>query len=169
MFTSRAPLLASRFGVNGARRASVTYRRARSLWHARDVVGGAQLPCETFVLAIVAEDPVEGGDDTAAWYAHLLLVSDGFAVRARSEVGEDEVRGFGRSLVDLCTGKRSELSFRTDSGHLYLALSRHPRGEVGVAGHIVRDETGLLSAFQTRTDLPSLESFGDALRAFPYA
>lgn len=133
------------------------------------MVGGAQLPCETFVLAIVAEDPVEDGGEANAWYAHLLIVSDGFVVRARSEVGEDEVRGFGRELVELCVGKRNELSFRSGSGHLYLALSRHPRGEVGVAGHIVRDETGLLSAFQTRTDLPSLESFGDALRAFPYA
>ncbi|GAB4207669.1 MAG: hypothetical protein OHK0013_25510 [Sandaracinaceae bacterium] len=133
------------------------------------MIGGAQLPCETFVLAIVAEDPVEDGDEAMGWYAHLLLVSDGFVVRARSEVGEGEVRGFGHKVVELCTGKRNEISFRTDSGHLYLALSRHPRGEVSVAGHIVRDETGLLSSFQTRTDLPSLESFGDALRAFPYA
>jgi hypothetical protein len=169
MFTSRAPLHVSRFGVNAAAGARVTYRRLGPLCHARPVVGGAQLPCETFVLAIVAEDPVEDGDGVTAWYAHLLLVSDGFVVRARSEVGEDEVRGFGRALVDLCTGKQNELSFRTEEGHLYLSLSRHPRGEVGVAGHIVRDETGLLSAFQTRTDLPSLESFGDALRAFPYA
>lgn len=122
------------------------------------------------MLAIVAEDPIEGeGDAPAAWHAHLLIVSDGFVVRARSSIVEEEVRGFGRELVELCTGKRNELAFRTSAGHLYVALSRRPRGEIGVAGHIVRDETGLVSAFQTRTDLPSVESFGDALRSFPYA
>jgi hypothetical protein len=114
------------------------------------VVGGAQLPCEAFVLAIVAEDPV-------------------VAEEARSEVGEEEIRQFGTHIVDLCTGRRTELSFRNSSGQLYVSLTRRPRGEVGVAGHIVRDPTGLLSAFQTRTDLQALEGFGDALRAFPYA
>jgi hypothetical protein len=122
------------------------------------------------VLAIVAEDPVEGDVDApASWHVHLLIVSDGFVVRARSAIVEDEVRGFGRELVALCNGKRNELAFRTSAGHLYLALSRRPRGEIGVAGHVVRDETGLISAFQTRTDLASVESFGDALRSFPYA
>jgi hypothetical protein len=150
------------------------------------VVGGAQLPCEAFVLAIVAEDPVGSGssagsgepaseDETTApgtatrWHAHLLIVSDGFVVKARSEVGEDEIRGFGAQVVELCTGRRNELSFLTTSGHLYVSLTRRPRGEIGVAGHLVRDAEGLLSAFHTRTDLPSLESFGDALRSFPYA
>lgn len=133
------------------------------------MIGGAQLPCESFVLAIVAEDPVTVEGAPPGWRAHLLIVSDGFVVRARSEVGEEEVRGFGRDLVELCTGARSELSFRTASGHLYVSLVRRPRGEIFVAGHVVRDETGLLSAFHTRTDLPSIETFGDALRSFPYA
>lgn len=127
------------------------------------------------MLAIVAEDPVsdattEGeGASATRWHAHLLIVSDGFVVKARSQVGEEEVRTFGAQVVELCTGKRNELSFLTSSGHLYLSLHRRPRGEIGVAGHLIRDTTGLLSAFHTRTDLPSLESFGDALRSFPYA
>lgn len=156
------------------------------------VVGGAQLPCEAFVLAIVAEDPVGSGSPAGSgqpasegattqpgtatapgtatrWHAHLLIVSDGFVVKARSEVGEDEIRGFGAQVVELCTGRRNELSFLTSSGHLYVSLTRRPRGEIGVAGHLVRDAEGLMSAFHTRTDLPSLESFGDALRSFPYA
>jgi len=121
-------------------------------------------------LAIVAEDPVTGDEGAAAqWRSHFLIVSDGFVVKARSDVAEDEVRQLGTQIVDLCTGRRTELSFRSSSGHLYVSLVRRPRGEIGVAGHLVRDPTGLLSAFQTRTDLPSLESFGDALRAFPYA
>jgi len=133
------------------------------------VIGGAQLPCESFVLAIVAEDPLTVEGAAPSWRAHLLIVSDGFVVRARSEVIEDEVRGLGRDIVELCSGDRSELSFRTASGHLYVSLIRRPRGEVFVAGHVVRDETGLLSSFHTRTDLPSIETFGDALRSFPYA
>ncbi|MFN7702510.1 MAG: hypothetical protein ACK6CU_30090 [Deltaproteobacteria bacterium] len=133
------------------------------------MVGGAQLPCEAFVLAIVAEDPVVAEEGGSQWRSHFLIVSDGFVVKARSEVGEEEIRQFGTHIVDLCTGRRTELSFRSSSGQLYVSLTRRPRGEVGVAGHIVRDPTGLLSAFQTRTDLQALEGFGDALRAFPYA
>jgi hypothetical protein len=106
---------------------------------------------------------------TSRWRSHLLIVSDGFVVRTRSEVGEDELRELGAHVAELCTGRRNELSFRTSSGQLYLSLVRRPRGEIGVAGHLVRDAEGLLSAFQTRTDVPSLESFGDALRSFPYA
>jgi hypothetical protein len=121
-------------------------------------------------LAIVAEDPVTGDEGAATqWRSHFLIVSDGFVVKARSEVGEEEVRQLGTEIVDLCAGRRTELSFRTSSGQLYVSLVRRPRGEIGVAGHLLRDTSGLLSAFQTRTDLPSLESFGDALRAFPYA
>jgi len=117
----------------------------------------------------VAEDPIQNDDASTSWKAHLLIVSDGFVVRARSEVAENEVRLFGRDLVELCSGKRNELSFRSGAGHLYVSLVRSARGEIGVAGHIVRDETGLVSAFQTRTDLTSVETFGDALRSFPYA
>lgn len=133
------------------------------------MVGGAQLPCEAFVLAIVAEDLLDPEADEPCWLAHLLIVSDGFVVRVRAEVGENEVRGFGRSVVELSSGVRTELSFRTSSGHLYLSLVRRPRGEVTVAGHLVRDDAGAYSSFQTRTDLSAVESFADALRAFPYA
>lgn len=119
------------------------------------------------MLALVAEDPIHEADE-ASWRAHLLIVSDGFVVRAKAVVREAEIRSFGKDLVDLCNGKRSELSFRTVEGHLYLSLARRPRGEIIAAGHIVRDETGLISAFQSRTDTPSLESFCDAMRAFPY-
>lgn len=147
------------------------------------------------MLAIVAEDPVtsgeravtEGAASEAAsaeaaggagekpsegatrWHAHILIVSDGFVVKARSEIGEAEVRDFGAHVNELCAGRRNELSLLTSAGHLYLSLIRRPRGEIGVAGHLIRDESGLLSAFHTRTDVPSLESFGDALRSFPYA
>lgn len=160
----------TRASVRGERLAARSFRAPRGTCDAPRVVGGAQLPCEAFVLAIVAEDPVEGEEGAAPeWRSHFLIVSDGFVVKARSNVLEDEVRQLGNQIVDVCTGRRTELSFRSSSGHLYVSLVRRPRGEIGVAGHLVRDETGLLSAFQTRTDLPSLESFGDALRAFPYA
>ena len=103
-----------------------------------------------------------------------VLPSTGGAVRVGISgppgVGKSTfIESFGTHIVDLCTGRRTELSFRNSSGQLYVSLTRRPRGEVGVAGHIVRDPTGLLSAFQTRTDLQALEGFGDALRAFPYA
>ena len=130
------------------------------------MVGGAQLPCEAFVIAIVAEDPLLGGE--SAWASQLLLVADGYVVKAKTDTTELELRAFGAEVAELAAGRRSELSFRSQSGHLYLSLARRARGEVGVAGHIVRDASGLLSAFQSRTDLASIESFGESLRAFPH-
>lgn len=122
------------------------------------------------MLAIVAEDPATADEGAPTrWHSHFLLVSDGFVVRCRAEVDEAQLRELGAHVVELCTGRRAELSFKTQGGQLYLWLARKARGEVAVAGHLVRDEDGLLSSFQTRTDAPSLESFGDALRSFPYA
>jgi len=130
------------------------------------VVGGAQLPCEAFVIAVVAEDPILGSE--SAWSSQLLLVADGYVVKAKTDTSELEMRSFGHEVAELAAGRRNELSFRSQSGHFYVSMVRRTRGEMGVAGHIVRDETGLISAFQSRTDLASIESFAEALRSFPH-
>ncbi len=122
------------------------------------------------MVAIVAEDPVldEEGAATSRWLSHLLLVSDGFVVRVRTEMDEDELHALGAQIAEVEQGARTEIAFSTSSKTLFLSLVRRPRGDVAVAGHIVRDETGLISAFETRTDVTSLRSFGEELRAFPH-
>jgi hypothetical protein len=137
------------------------------------MIGAAQLPCEAFVLAIVADDVVEPADGNPVFATQLLLVSEGFVVRALSRVTRKEANELGRDVAALCAGQRTELSFTSSSGDLYFALTsevahtRGKRGAVGVAGHVVQGQ-GLLSAFESRTDRSMLQSFGDDLRVFPY-
>jgi hypothetical protein len=148
------------------------------------MIGAAQLPCEAFVLAIVAEDVVEASLADAVqadaaqadpvFATQLLLVSEGFVVRALSRVTRKEANELGRDVAALCAGQKTELSFTSSSGDLYFALTsalahtRGQRGAVGVAGHVVQGDSGLLSAFESRTDRSMLQSFGDDLRVFPY-
>jgi hypothetical protein len=131
------------------------------------VIGAAQLPCEYFVVAVVADD-VES-TEPARYRARLLLVSDAFVVRGMATVGESEMRDLGRDAIELLTRKRTEVSFRSEGGHLHLWIAPRADGEVAVAGRIVRDEGPAYSAFETRTDRGGLEAFADGLRQFPFA
>lgn len=141
---------------------------------AGDQAGEAQKTASTPAIAPPAPVTDRAGatptseDEAAAWQAQLLLVSEGFVVRTTGTVLEPEARALGRDVIDLVRGQRSELSFQTKAGDLYLSLVRRSRGEIGVAGHLKRDASGLLSAFESRTDQQTLEQFGDALRVFPY-
>ncbi len=138
------------------------------------MIGAAQLPCEGFVLAIVAEEVVEATEGDPVFATQLLIVSEGFVVRALSRVTRKEANELGRDVAALCAGQTSELSFTSSTGDLYfaltssLALARGQRGAVGVAGHVLQGTSGLLSAFESRTDRGMLQSFGDDLRVFPY-
>ncbi|MFO0685451.1 MAG: hypothetical protein U0234_25555 [Sandaracinus sp.] len=136
------------------------------------MIGAAQLPCESFVLAIVAED-LEPGEGDPVFVSQLLLVSEGFVVRARSRVTRREANELGRDVAALVAGKTKELSFQTESGHLYLSLTPAKASRSGallhITGHVVQAGTGVLSAFESRTDRSMLQSFGDDLRVFPYA
>jgi hypothetical protein len=141
------------------------------------VIGAAQLPCEAFVLAIVAED-LEPGDGDPVFASQLLLVSEGFVVRARSRVTRREANELGRDVAALCAGRTKALTFKSSSGDLYFSLTpiEAPRGpaatrsigQVEIAGHVVQGPAGVLSAFESRTDRSMLQSFGDDLRVFPY-
>lgn len=137
------------------------------------MIGAAQLPCEAFVLALVAEDVLDT-DAEPAFATQLLIVSEGFVVRALSRVTRKEANDLGRDVAALCAGQRTEVRFTSSSGDLYFALTpeaasaRGRRGAVGVAGHMLQGESGVLSAFESRTDRSMLQSFGDDLRVFPY-
>ncbi len=138
------------------------------------MIGAAQLPCEAFVLAIVAENVVEPGEGNPVFSTQLLIVSEGFVVRTFSRVTRKEANELGRDVAALCAGRKSELSFTSSSGDLYFALTsdgtrtRGQRGAVGVSGHVRKGESGGVSAFESRTDRSMLQSFGDDLRVFPY-
>ena len=138
------------------------------------MIGAAQLPCEAFVLAIIADDVLDPADGTEVFTSQLLIVAEGFVVRALSRVTRREANDLGREVAALCAGQQSDLSFTSVSGDLYFALTpalahtRGQRGAVGVAGHLVQRDTGLVSAFESRTDRSMLQSFGDDLRVFPY-
>jgi len=122
------------------------------------------------VLAIVAED-LEPGDGDPVFASQLLLVSEGFVVRARSTVTRREANELGRDVAALCAGRTKGLTFKSTSGDLYFSLTRVETGRGGsvqVAGHVVQGEHGVLSAFESRTDRSMLQSFGDDLRVFPY-
>lgn len=135
------------------------------------MIGAAQLPCEAFVLAIVAED-LEPGDGDPVFASQLLLVSEGFVVRARSKVTRREANELGRDVAALCAGKTKALTFNSASGDLYFALrpieSARGVAHVEIAGHVLQGPLGVLSAFESRTDRSMLQSFGDDLRVFPY-
>jgi hypothetical protein len=137
--------------------------------HPPRVIGAAQLPCDAFVLALVAEDVVTPGDVEPVFSTQLLIVSEGFVVRRLSRVSRKEANDLGKDVAALCAGQTDALSFKSTSGDLYFALtSTAARGPVGVAGHVLQGESGLLSAFESRTDRSMLQSFGDELRVFPY-
>jgi hypothetical protein len=131
------------------------------------VIGAAQLPCEYFVIAVVADD-VEAGEPTR-YKSRLLLVSDGFVVRGEVSVGEAEMRGLGADAVSLLRRERNEIQFRSAEGTMHLYLAQRAGGELTVAGRIIRDEMGTYSAFETRTDRVGLETFADGLKHFPHA
>lgn len=129
------------------------------------------MPCEAFVLAIVAED-LEPGEGDPVFASQLLLVSEGFVVRARSRVTRREANELGRDVAALCAGRTKVLTFKSSSGDLYFSLTpvESSRGapHVEIAGHVVQSPAGVLSAFESRTDRSMLQSFGDDLRVFPY-
>lgn len=131
------------------------------------MIGAAQLPCEYFVVAVVA-DEVET-TDPARYRARVLLVSDAFVVRGVASVSEAEMRDLGRDAVELLTRKRHEVSFRSEGGHLHLWIAPRADGEVAIAGRIIRDDGPAYSAFETRTDRGGLEAFADGLKQFPFA
>lgn len=122
------------------------------------------------MLAIVAED-LEPGEGDPVFASQLLLVSEGFVVRARSRVTRREANELGRDVAALCAGRTKNLEFKSSSGDLYFALTpiEGTRGvpHVAVAGHVMQG-AGVLSAFESRTDRSMLQSFGDDLRVFPY-
>jgi len=130
------------------------------------VIGAAQLPCEYFVIAVVADDILEG--EPTRYQSRTLLVSDGFVVRGEGRVSETEMRGLGADARDLLRRQRNEVSFKSEDGNVYLFFGLRPGGELTVAGRIVRDELGTYSAFETRTDRTGLETFTDGLRHFPH-
>ena len=140
------------------------------------VIGAAQLPCEAFVLAIVADAvvPDEGslGDGDPVFLSQLLIVSEGFVVRAKSRVTRREANELGRDVAAFCAGRTKGLTFKSSSGDLYFSLEsvETARGvrQVDIAGHMVQRPDGVLSAFESRTDRSMLQSFGDDLRVFPY-
>ena len=123
------------------------------------------------MLAIVAED-LEPGDGDPAFASQLLIVSEGFVVRARSRVTRREANELGRDVAALCAGRTKGLTFKSSSGDLYFALTpiEGSRGapHVEIAGHVLQQPAGVLSAFESRTDRSMLQSFGDDLRVFPY-
>lgn len=135
------------------------------------MIGAAQLPCEAFVLAIVAED-IEPGEGDPVFASHVLIVSEGFVVRVKSRVTRREANDLGRDVAALLAGKRKDLAFRSASGSLYFTMTpvtgAARRGEIGIAGHLREEPGGMLSAFESRTDRSMLTSFGDDLRVFPY-
>jgi len=123
------------------------------------------------VLAIVAED-LEPGDGDPVFASQLLLVSEGFVVRARSKVTRREANELGRDVAALCAGRTTTLEFKSSSGDLYFALTPVETGrgpaQVEISGHVWQNPAGVLSAFESRTDRSMLQSFGDELRVFPY-
>jgi hypothetical protein len=136
------------------------------------VIGAAQLPCEAFVLAIVADDLVEDENEAEQVFAsQLLLVSEGFVVRARSRVTRREANELGREVAAFCAGRKKGLTWQASSGDLYFSLtpveSKRGARRVDIAGHVLQPG-GVLSAFESRTDRGMLQSFGDDLRVFPY-
>ena len=123
------------------------------------------------MLAIVAED-LEPGEGDPVFASQLLLVSEGFVVRARSRVTRREANELGRDVAALCAGRTTSLAFKSSSGDLYFSLTpiESARGatQVEIAGHVVQGPLGVLSAFESRTDRSMLQTFGDDLRVFPY-
>ena len=123
------------------------------------------------MLAIVAED-LEPGEGDPVFASQLLLVSEGFVVRAHSRVTRREANELGRDVAALCAGRTKGLAFKSSSGDLYFSLtpleSGRGQAQVEIAGHVVQGPAGVLSAFESRTDRSMLQSFGDDLRVFPY-
>ena len=130
------------------------------------VIGAAPLPGEYFVIAVVADDVLEG--EPTRYKSRALLVSDGFVVRGEGVVAEAEMRGLAEETLSLLRRERNEVSFRSGDGTLTLFLGQRAGGELAVAGRIVRDELGSYSAFETRTDRTGLETCTDGLRHFPH-
>lgn len=130
------------------------------------MIGAAQLPCEFFVVAVVA-DAVET-TQPPAYRSRLLIVSDAFVVRGTAVISEDEMHAFGRQAGQLLERQRNEISFRSESGHLHLWIATRGDGEFVIAGRIVRDEGPAYASFETRTDRGGLASFADGLSGFPF-
>lgn len=130
------------------------------------MIGAAQLPCEYFVIAVVA-DEIEEGEPTR-YKARMLIVSDGFVVRGTGVVAESEMRGLADGALSLLRRERNEIAFQSAEGTMHLYIRQRPGGELSVAGRIARDDLGTYSAFETRTDRTGLETFADGLRHFPH-
>jgi hypothetical protein len=131
------------------------------------VIGAAQLPCEFFVVAVVA-DAVET-TQPPSYRSRLLIVSDAFVVRGTATISEDEMHAFGRQAAQLLERQRNEVSFRSGSGHLHLWIAPRGDGEFAIAGRIVRDDGPAYSSFETRTDRGGLSAFVAGLAGFPFA
>ena len=131
------------------------------------MIGAAQLPCEFFVVAIVA-DAVET-TQPPSYRSRLLIVSDAFVVRGTATVAESEMHAFGRQAGQLLERQRNEVAFRSESGEFYLWIAARGDGEFAIAGRIVRDDGPAYATFETRTDRGGLSSFVAGLQGFPFA
>lgn len=131
------------------------------------MIGAAQLPCEFFVVAVVA-DAVET-TQPPSYGSRLLIVSDAFVVRGTATISESEMHGFGRHVGQLLDRQRNEVSFRSGTGQLHLWIAARGDGEFAIAGRITREDGPAYASFETRTDRGGLSSFATGLQGFPFS